>query len=95
MSESVKLYYLVWVRPPGSVIWTIDGHRQYWSRAQANERAHEIMAEGKYCAAVRSVGLPDEKEDDIYVEYVDDKDGLVRNAPAFEAVELEPSSESD
>jgi hypothetical protein len=67
-------FYTVWVRPPGSFVWTQLISAQVPFRAsanRANEMAMLVAEQDKLCARVVKIDLPPEPDCELYAILAD------------------------
>jgi hypothetical protein len=67
-------FYTVWIRPPGSLVWTqlMSGQAPYRASGnRANEMAMHVAAQCKYCARVVKIDLPPEPDCELYAMLAD------------------------
>lgn len=84
----MKTHYFIFVRPPGSGMWTLhcfpSGFHTPWRDTRhelANSEAKRIVDNTRYCARVVGVELPDEVDDGTPYALLADGDSMYVAAP--------------
>lgn len=67
----IRKAYLIFVRPPGSQIWTQHWKGCLYNEDIANGIADNIALEGKYCSKVIEIELPREIDEYLYSQHAD------------------------